>query len=63
MGYTRPAIDCIDDYDEYYAGYDITPDDDTERQEIVDLKQDFTERVHEQQRGHPRARRHQRQRP
>ena len=32
-----PAIDCIDDYDEYFAGIDITPDDDAERQEIVDL--------------------------
>ncbi len=46
-GYSEPAIDCIDDYDEYYAGYDITPEDDAEHQEIVDTKQDFTERCTE----------------
>ena len=23
-GFSEPAVDCIDDYDEYYAGYDIT---------------------------------------
>jgi pimeloyl-ACP methyl ester carboxylesterase len=43
-GYTKPAIDCIDDYDEYFAGTDITPDDDAERQELVDVAQDFEER-------------------
>ena len=42
-GYTEPAIDCIDDYDDYYAGYDITPDDEAERQQIIDIKQEFTE--------------------
>jgi pimeloyl-ACP methyl ester carboxylesterase len=42
-GYTTPAIDCIDDYDEYFAGTDITPDDEDERQEIVDLAEDFEE--------------------
>ena len=62
-GYSEPAIDCIDDYDEYYAGYDITPDDDAERQQIIDIKQEFTERCVGEQRGHPRARRHQRHRP
>ena len=36
-GYSEPAIDCIDDYDQYFAGNDITPDDDAERQQIVDL--------------------------
>ena len=40
-GYTTPAIDCIDDYDEYFAGTDITPDDDAERQQIIDLAEDF----------------------
>ena len=40
-GYTTPAIDCIDDYDEYFAGTDITPDDDAERQQIVDIAEDF----------------------
>jgi len=43
-GLSEPALDCIDDYDRYYTGYDITPDDDAERQEIVDLAQEFTER-------------------
>jgi pimeloyl-ACP methyl ester carboxylesterase len=42
VGQTEPAIDCIDDYDEYYAVGDITPDDDAERQQLVDLDEDFT---------------------
>ena len=46
-GYSEPAIDCIDDYDEYFAGYDITPDDEAERQQIVDIAEDFTERCTE----------------
>ena len=29
-GSSEPAIDCIDDYDRYFAGIDITPDDDAE---------------------------------
>ena len=29
---SEPYIDCIDDYDQYYAGTDITPDDDAEHQ-------------------------------
>ncbi len=40
-GFSEPAIDCIDDYDEYYAGLDITPDDDTERQQLVDVAEDL----------------------
>jgi pimeloyl-ACP methyl ester carboxylesterase len=42
-GASEPAIDCVDDYDEYFAGTDITPDDDAERQAIVDNAQDFTD--------------------
>ena len=57
-GYSEPAIDCIDDYDEYYAGTDITPDDDAERQEIVDLAEEFTDALRREQRRHPPARRH-----
>jgi pimeloyl-ACP methyl ester carboxylesterase len=34
---TVPAIDCIDDYDQYLAGVDITPDTPEERQLDVDL--------------------------
>ena len=40
-GFTEPAIDCIDDYDEYFAGTDITPDDEAERQELIDVAEDF----------------------
>jgi len=43
-GLSEPALDCIDDYDEFYTGYDITPDDDAEKQQIVDLAQEFTDR-------------------
>jgi pimeloyl-ACP methyl ester carboxylesterase len=40
-GLTTPAIDCIDDYDRYFASTDITPDTDAERQQIVDLAEEF----------------------
>ena len=40
-GLSEPAIDCIDDYDHFYAGTDITPDDDAERQQIIDLAEEF----------------------
>ena len=40
-GESEPFIDCIDNYDQYYAGTDITPDDDTERQQIIDTAEDF----------------------
>jgi pimeloyl-ACP methyl ester carboxylesterase len=42
-GLSEPAIDCIDDYDRYFASTDITPDDDAERQQIIDLSQEFQE--------------------
>ena len=42
-GRSEPFIDCIDDYDEFYAVGDITPDDDAERQELIDSAEDFTE--------------------
>lgn len=42
-GLSEPAIDCIDDYDRYFASTDITPDDDAERQEIIDLAREFQE--------------------
>ena len=41
IGLSEPAIDCVDDYDHFYAGTDITPDDDAERQQIVDLAEEF----------------------
>ena len=34
---TQPAIDCIDDYDKYLTGVDITPDTPEERQRNIDL--------------------------
>lgn len=42
-GQSIPAIDCIDDYDAYFAGGDITPDSDDERQAIADKQKEFTE--------------------
>ncbi|HAP76341.1 MAG TPA: alpha/beta hydrolase [Acidimicrobiaceae bacterium] len=42
-GLTEPAIDCIDDYDRFYAGTDITPDDDAERQQLIDLAEEFAD--------------------
>ena len=40
-GLSEPAIDCVDDYDHFYAGTDITPDDDAEHQQLVDLAEEF----------------------
>jgi pimeloyl-ACP methyl ester carboxylesterase len=42
-GLSEPAIDCIDDYDRYFASTDITPDTDEEKQQIVDLAKEFQE--------------------
>ena len=42
-GRSEPAIDCVDDYDHFYASADITPDDDAERQQIVDLAEEFAD--------------------
>jgi pimeloyl-ACP methyl ester carboxylesterase len=47
-GLTTPAVDCVDDYDRYYASADITPDDDAEKQQIVDLAQEFQDACAEQ---------------
>lgn len=40
-GLSTPTIDCIDDYDRFYAEADVTPDDDAERQLLVDQAMDF----------------------
>jgi pimeloyl-ACP methyl ester carboxylesterase len=40
-GLTTPTVDCIDDIDRYFGSYDITPDDDAERQVVVKLAEDF----------------------
>lgn len=42
-GLSEPAIDCIDDYDLYFTGFDITPDTAAERQRIVDSAKDFAD--------------------
>ncbi|HRE01410.1 MAG TPA: alpha/beta fold hydrolase, partial [Ilumatobacteraceae bacterium] len=39
-GLSEPSIDCIDDYDPYFA-LDSSPDDDAERQAILDAAADF----------------------
>ena len=41
-GESTPAIDCVDDYDPYFT-YDPSPDDDAERQVIVDASQKFVD--------------------
>lgn len=43
VGLSEPAIDCITDYDRYVAGIDITPDDEAERQRIVDLAREYAD--------------------
>jgi pimeloyl-ACP methyl ester carboxylesterase len=40
-GLSEPAIDCIDDYDRFFATNDITPDDRAERQQSIDLAKQF----------------------
>ena len=40
-GASKPKIDCIDDYDRFYAAGDVTPDDETERQQLIDLAKAF----------------------
>ncbi len=41
-GLGEPKIDCIDDYDHFFATGDITPDDSAERQQLIDLADEFT---------------------
>ena len=40
-GDSDPYIDCVDDYDRYFGAPDVTPDDDTEHQQLVDLAKEF----------------------
>lgn len=42
-GKSEPAIDCVDDYDRWFTGGDITPDTPEEKQEIIDDSRAFTE--------------------
>ena len=40
-GLSEPAIDCIDDYDQFFGPADITPDTPEERQQAIDLAKEF----------------------
>ncbi len=40
-GVSTPAIDCVDNYDDYFANTDITPDTDAERQKLIDVAKQF----------------------
>jgi pimeloyl-ACP methyl ester carboxylesterase len=42
-GLGEPKINCIDDYDHFFATGDITPDDSAERQQLIDLAEEFTD--------------------
>lgn len=42
-GESVPAVDCVDDYDEWFAEGDITPDTDEERQEAIDDTKEFVD--------------------
>ncbi|MEI7547221.1 MAG: alpha/beta hydrolase [Actinomycetota bacterium] len=42
-GLSEPAIDCTDDYDHFYATSDITPENATERQHLVDIAKEFAD--------------------
>jgi pimeloyl-ACP methyl ester carboxylesterase len=41
VGLSEPAIDCVDDYDRFYANTDVTPDDEAERSALVELADEF----------------------
>ena len=43
-GESELAIDCIDDYDEWMSGFDITPETEEERQAVIDSGVWFAER-------------------
>jgi pimeloyl-ACP methyl ester carboxylesterase len=42
-GKSEPFIDCTDDYDHFFAESDITPDTAGERQQLVDLAEEFAD--------------------
>jgi pimeloyl-ACP methyl ester carboxylesterase len=41
-GLTTPSVDCVDDYDQYF-GLDSPPDDENERQALIDAAQRFND--------------------
>lgn len=42
-GQSTPAIDCIDDYDPFYAEVDVTPETNEERRTLVEIAQKFAD--------------------
>lgn len=42
-GQSDPPIDCIDDYDPYFTAVDSTPENEREREELVDVARRFAE--------------------
>ena len=42
-GESDPPVDCIDDYDPYFVAIDSTPEDDAERQALLDASREFAE--------------------
>ncbi len=44
VGYTEPAIDCISNYDQYFAAIDITPETPEARQRDIDVEKNFEDR-------------------
>ncbi len=42
-GKSEPFVDCVDDYDRFFAEPDITPDTPQEKQEAVDLAEEFAD--------------------
>jgi pimeloyl-ACP methyl ester carboxylesterase len=40
-GQSEPHIDCVSDYDRFYASVDVTPDDAAGRQQLQDLAKEF----------------------
>ena len=45
-GQSEGVVDCIDDaeYDRFYSTLDVTPDDDQERQALIDIAEEFAQR-------------------
>ena len=46
-GVSEPFLDCVADVDEYVAGYDVTPDDEAERQVLIDVADEFANECEE----------------
>ena len=47
-GLSEPHVDCIDEYDPYFAEVDITPDNEGERRDLIAKAQEFADRCVEE---------------